>query len=125
MLYVSRQHANTVMSTCNTGDVNAPNMHVGLVKTEGFLMNKHVVDLDHAYFGHQHSCYTVVIPIYSHVPPTPGPDPESQLGLPDALPYAPHGLRATLWCPFLTPTTPTLPLFSPKKPSIRPDWANH
>ena len=46
MLYVSRQHANTVMSTYNTGDVNAPNMHVGLVKTEGFLMNKHVVDLD-------------------------------------------------------------------------------
>ena len=46
MLYVSRQHANIVMSTCNTGDVNAPNMHVGLVKTEGFLMNKYVVDLD-------------------------------------------------------------------------------
>ena len=38
MLYVSCQHANTVMSTCNTGDVNAPNMHVGLVKTVGFLL---------------------------------------------------------------------------------------
>ena len=25
--------------------------------------------------------------------------------LPDGLP---HGLRATLWCPFLTPTTPTV-----------------
>jgi len=62
-----------------------------------------------------------VIPIYSHVPPTPGPDPESQFGLPDGLTYAPHGLRATLWCPCLTPTTPALPLFSPKKPSIRPE----
>ena len=39
-------------------------------------------------------------------------------GLPDGLP---HGLRATLWCPFLTPTTPTLPLLAPKKPSIRPE----
>ena len=38
--------------------------------------------------------------------------------LPDGLP---HGLRATLWCPFLTPTTPTLPLLAPKKPSIRPE----
>ena len=37
--------------------------------------------------------------------------------LPDGLP---HGLRATLWCPFLTPATPTLPLLAPKKPSIRP-----
>ena len=39
-------------------------------------------------------------------------------GLPDGLP---HGLRATLWCPFLTPTTPTLPLLAPKKPSIMPE----
>ena len=41
--------------------------------------------------------------------------------LPDGLP---HGLRATLWCPFLTPTTPTqatLPLLATKKPSIRPE----
>ena len=39
-------------------------------------------------------------------------------GLPDGLP---HGLRTTLWCPFLTPTTPTLPLLALEKPSIGPE----
>ena len=77
------------------------------------LRNQHVVDLDmHIWDTNPHVTRSGY-PFARTCPRT-----LNCSWLPDGLPY---GLHATLWCPFLTPTTPTLPLLAPKKPFIRPE----